>query len=297
MKKSVIFYYSGTGNTWYVANKMKHYLSSNTGECEILSIENLSKLKIKAKISEADIIGFGYPIYASDIPDPMKKFMQKITIPKNKDVFIFCTQYFFSGDGARVATEFLNVNKEQIKWAFHFNMPNNLCCIPLHKYTSDFNKINETLKKANKKIKEACIKISRNEVSLIDFNMQSKILGNMQRPVYRKFKNKFTNKLSIDYTKCTSCGICESICPTANIVYKNSKYVIKPNCVFCMRCYNFCPNNAILFNKKPRKNKYGTPYKGPTKTYIKNLIDSKRIEKIKKEQREIALLNNNKSLD
>ena len=286
MKRSIIFYYSGTGNTWYVANKMKYYLSSNTGKCEILSIEDISRLTVQTKINNADIIGFGYPIYASDIPSPMKKFMQKIRISKNKQIFVFCTQYMFSGDGARVAKEFLKPYVKQIKWSAHFNMPNNLCCVNIHKYTNNPKEINKILQKTNRKIKEFCINISKNKESLEDFKAINKMLGILPRTMYRKFSHKFKNKLSIDYSRCTCCGICASICPIGNIVYKNSNYVIKPKCEFCMRCYNFCPNNAILYNKKPRPTKYGVPYKGPTKTYIKNLIDSKRIEKIKKENRE-----------
>lgn len=286
MKKSIIFYYSGTGNTWYVANKMKHILTDNTGKCEILSIEDVSRVTVQTKINNADIIGFGYPIYSSDIPSPMKKFLSKVRIPKEKEIFVYCTQYIFSGDGAKVATEFLKVNPKQIKWSAHFNMPNNLCCVNIHKYTNDPKEINKILNKTNKKIKEFCINISKDKENLEDFKPINKILGTIPRVMYRKFSKNFKNKLSIDYSRCSCCGICASICPTCNISYKNSSYVIKPNCNFCMRCYNFCPNNAILYNKKPRPTKYGVPYKGPTKSYIKNLIDSKRIERIKKENRE-----------
>ncbi len=287
MKKSVIFYYSGTGNTWYVANKLKHFLNQNTGPCEICSIENLSQLTVKAKINNADIIGFGYPIYASDIPEPMKEFMKNTNLPKDKEILVFCTQHFFSGDGTHIATEFLNIPESNIKWAKHFNMPNNLCFSKKHKYTNDREVINKILKKANIEIKKFSICISQNRIFRQDFSTKYKILGNFQRPLYRKFVRFFRGKFSIDDSKCSCCGICASICPVQNIVYKNSKYVVKKNCALCMRCYNFCPNGAILFDKKPREIKYGIPYQGPTKSYIKNLIDTKRIEKIKKEQRDI----------
>lgn len=287
MRRSVIFYYSGTGNTWYVANKLKHYLANNTGPCDILSIEDLSILTVKSKINNADIIGFGFPIYASDIPDPMKQFMQKIRISKEKKVMLFCTQHFFSGDGTRIATEFLNVSNEQIMWAKHFNMPNNICFTNKLKYTNDKNKINNILKKTNIEIKKFSICISQNRKFLQDFSTRYKILGNLQRPLYRKFVRFFRGKFKIDTDKCSCCGICFNVCPVDNIVYKNSKYIIKKNCALCMRCYNFCPNEAIIFNNKPRPKKYGIPYRGPTKTYMKNLIDSKRIEKIKKEERDL----------
>jgi flavodoxin len=42
MKKAVIFYFSGTGNTWWVSEKLGRYLAEKGFSVEVHSIEKIS---------------------------------------------------------------------------------------------------------------------------------------------------------------------------------------------------------------------------------------------------------------
>ena len=55
----------------------------------------------------------------------------------------------------------------------------------------------------------------------------------------------------IDYEKCTSCGVCQSLCRFDAISYENEKYVISPYlCDGCTLCELACPVNAISMEQQ-----------------------------------------------
>ena len=122
-KNAVLFYFSGTGNTRYVANAIATALPAAT----VYSIEDLDPSAADDLIARSDLVGFGYPIYGSDLPKPMKDFLSALSPIPGKPVFVFCTQWIFSGDGARAAKHYLKHTGYDIRWAEHFLMPNNVC--------------------------------------------------------------------------------------------------------------------------------------------------------------------------
>ncbi|MEG2484794.1 MAG: EFR1 family ferrodoxin [Clostridia bacterium] len=276
MKKTVIFYFSGTGNTWWVANKINGYFNNYIGDSTIVAIDNVSRKEINEYIKYSEIIGFGYPIYGSDIPKPMKDFMLSMRNLKNKEILLFCTQSSFSGDGTQIAKKYLSSTNCIFRWAKHFIMPNNISVpqgIKLMSYTNDAKKINKILSKTDEDIYTFCSYILDNVTHLQDFNTFSTLLGLAQRPVYSLLSRNFNKIFSIDDDKCSCCGTCLKICPVNNISYKKSKYVIGDKCVNCMRCYNFCPKKAVTCMGKNHNYKYGVPYKGPSSKYFKELIE------------------------
>jgi len=44
---------------------------------------------------------------------------------------------------------------------------------------------------------------------------------------------------------CNSCGLCAKVCSTQSIIIVNGKPKWKSSCEQCMRCVNFCKQQAI----------------------------------------------------
>ena len=121
----LMLYFSGTGNSKYIAN-----LFSKKVNAKCYSIEE--NIDFKKEIKRHNTIAFCYPIYASNVPRIMREFVSKyVEELKDKKLIIFCTQLFFSGDGARVFTDLLPKGYGEVIYAEHFNMPNNICNIKI----------------------------------------------------------------------------------------------------------------------------------------------------------------------
>ena len=71
-----------------------------------------------------------------------------------------------------------------------------------------------------------------------------------------------------DFSKCTKCGKCASVCKQNAIVFVNDKYpaFVKDVCIGCKACLVACPENAITETKK----EIGTIYTG--ESYGVNLV-------------------------
>ena len=260
-----IFYFSGTGNTKWVADKFVENFSYKGMEAEAHSIELLEPVKVKELAAESRILMFAYPVYGSYIPEPMKRFVDEFPpLHLHNEIAIVCTQMMFSGDGAWFYHDAFEEKGYKVKWTYHFIMPSNVSIrlFPLP-YTADQHKIKKILAKCEKKIVEAVDNINMNVPSLTGSSTLSYILGLMQRPFYKKYiKRPFKTPLKADHDACVKCMRCIQICPESNIRLSDGEIVFGNQCTLCLRCYNFCPKTAITaYGVRHKKNK--PTYKGP----------------------------------
>ncbi len=250
MKKTII-YFSGTGNTKYLAEKFSEKMNYDC--CSIEENKNFDEI-----INMSEIIAFAYPIYGGTVPYILRKFLKdrkKLLI--NKKVIIFCTQLGFSGDGARVFTdEMQNIDCEVI-YAEHFNMPNNIPNFPIFKVKNG-DENNKIVKKMEKKLDKTCKNILNGKVVKRGFNKISKKLGESQSVGFKKIEDKMLASFKTN-ENCNVCSLCTQICSMNNLEIIDNKVVHKNQCTACMRCVNKCPKKAIsvLGFKQP-----GVQYKG-----------------------------------
>lgn len=262
-----IFYFSGTGNTKWTADRMAKALKENGADAKCISIEALSKKEVPDLIAASDMVGIGYPIYGSDLPDPMKDFIA--ALPRQTDekpILVFCTQMMFSGDGAFVYRKALKQKGFRIVYSAHFDLPNNISMfswLPLYgKKLHAF-----CLSRAGKRI-DAFAKAVALSKKHFHFRL-GYVFGILQRGPYRYAleKNKtWRDTLGVDAERCISCERCARICPVNNILMRGKLPEWQGNCALCTRCYNFCPTAAITYNGKLQNLKRPL-YLGPDKTF------------------------------
>ncbi len=265
-KNISIFYFSGTGNTWYASEKLKTYLNDKNLNAKSYSIETLNSVESNMIIDESDIVIFGYPIYGSYVPAPMINFIKGIKKKEGKISAIFCTQMMFSGDGARIGDLFIKEKGFKTRWGIHLNMPNNLNCgfLKFLPITNDEKKLNKMMKKIDKRINKFSNYIINDIEFKQGFSLFSRLIAKIQRKSDSTDMNKmWKNCMSIDKNSCIRCGKCAKLCPSHNILKDDDGYYYtQKNCSGCLRCHNFCKSQAVMFkNTKSTKESYHGPVK------------------------------------
>jgi NAD-dependent dihydropyrimidine dehydrogenase PreA subunit len=250
-------FFSGTGNTEYIANLFSGKMG---GKC--FSIE--TEADLSGEIEAHDTITFCYPIYGSRVPRIMREFVIKhMADLTGKKLIIFVTQMIFSGDGARVFTDMFWEGAIEVIYAEHFNMPNNICNTPMLRHASN-RKIERYKRKADTKMTRVCQDIKAGVVKKRGFNRFSQIIGSVQGKAWQgdskeaypsggSLEQKAKSGIKI-HADCTACKLCVEICPMKNFASHHNEIRQQGNCTACYRCVNRCPQKAItlLFHSRPK---------------------------------------------
>lgn len=268
--KAVIFYFSGTGNTWWVANKIEEKLNEKGISIKKYSIENeeIAKPDVHNElIKNADIVGFGYPIYGSDIPTNFMTFIDNLQKVTKKPAFVFTTMLLFSGDGAVVAKRRLRGRGFKVKQAINIRMPNNVKLpYPIFRSLAIRNgeENNNVKQKAVVKITKLVDRIVIGKNWVQGWDLLNIAGGLMQRVEMRLFDlSVFARNYFVDDETCTQCMQCVDYCPTKNIKFEDGLFTWENRCTLCLRCYHLCPEDAIQYKKATLNREKYTRYKGP----------------------------------
>lgn len=240
----LVLYFSGTGNSKYVAEsfakKTKSLCHSIEEDVDFVDLINKNKN-----------ICFSYPIYGSCIPKIMEEFLFSYRlILKNKRLIILSTQMMFSGNGAKQLWQFIPNNK--VLYADHINMPNNISNVnflPITEIERKFRK-----KQVDKKINKILLDLKNRKTIKKGWSNFSNSLGNLQRKGFPKVMEMAKSSFCTT-DECTGCGLCVRKCPVNNLTLEESVVIQHNKCILCYRCVNICPEKAacVLVKNKPRR--------------------------------------------
>lgn len=234
----MIFYFSGTGNSKYVAEQIANYINE-----KLVSINSLIKNN-KEKIfkSETPLI-FVVPTYAWRIPKIVEQRIRKTKFETNKDIYFILTCGDSIGNAGSYAKKLCKEVRLNFRGLAPIIMPENyLAMFP----TPDKYRCQEIIEKSKPHVELLAKKIQKGrdfpepEASLIG-KLQSSIINLIFYPFIVKDKG-FTVS-----NECISCNKCVQNCPLNNIELVSGKPVWKGNCTHCMACIAGCPTEAIEY--------------------------------------------------
>ena len=250
----MIFYFSGTGNTKYLAGKISERMSER-----LVSIaDSLKSGEVTFTAEKGESVGFVIPVYFSGVPKCVREFIGKMKLTLSGDNYIF-TALSCGGSTANAGKMLKTLLSEKgiaVNAAYSVVMTDNY--IPMYNIPPQ-EEANRMLEEINPKIELLKEKIAEKKDGDFDTNKGAKIMTALMYPFYKPFRK---TKKFYATDKCISCGKCESGCVDKAIKMKDGKPVwIKSECTQCLRCINACPTRAIQFGKKTEKrNRYFNPY-------------------------------------
>lgn len=233
----MVFYFTATGNSLYVAKK----LDSNP-----MSIPQLLR---RSRLDFTDeSIGIVFPIYAGRAPKIVIDFLKKSKF--NTDYLYFIGTYG-NHDSAICET----VPAECEKLGIKINYMNTVSMVDNYLPVFDMEQEVKADKGTEKKIEEIIADIAAKKQGVPKPTAHGMRLAKQVWTMEKLglMKND-GSQLKVKTNLCSGCGVCKKVCPINNIVIGNGIAVRKNNkCEYCLACAHHCPQKAITM-KRGEKN-------------------------------------------
>jgi len=232
----MIYYFSGTGNSEWVA----HEVATKTNDKAVNMAEFLKNGNKEILTSNDDVIGLVFPIYAWGVPKPVLSFIKQLKLNNDSYRYAICT----CGDEAGLALNRLH-KILPLNSAWSISMPNNYIIM------ADLDSMDIAKEKVNtamNKIPSICNSINKKEKVWDTKKGSLSILKSyVINPLFSMSANH--TKSFIAEMTCSSCGLCEKVCPLNNIKLLNGKPEWSNHCTQCLACIHHCPVKAIQSGK------------------------------------------------
>jgi ferredoxin len=256
--KTVIFYYSGTGNSLWSARE----LAAKLGDAKLLPMKSADALAA----GDAEAVGFVFPVHVWGLPVPVVEFIAKLSLRPQVYLFALAVN---AGQVARTLVqlrELLAGRGLTLAAGFSLVLPSNY--IPWGG-PGPLERRNALFAGARARLEEAARAIAGGEQAKVEMGplWQRVVFTAIYRLTFKQ-----VHRMDKDFwcdDKCNSCEICARVCPAGNIEMKKEKPAWKHNCQQCLACIQWCPQEAIQFGKKtPAYERYHHP-----EIALKDMID------------------------
>ena len=247
-----ILYFTGTGNSLYVAKNF---------DAELFSIPQMEQQGIY-EFSD-DSVGFVFPCYMYDVPSAVKEFLKKAKIDAEYKFALFTYGGTMMSAPYRMRTFLSGIGME-------FDYINGVKMVD--NYIPMFEQSEEIEKLPSKDVEGQLSKITEDIENRVCYfpepKLRDMILMGMMRPFRsRILGNKFSRRFIIN-DECNKCGTCASVCPSGNISISD-EVLFHDRCETCLACIQLCPKNAIHLKKE----KSGVRFKNADVS-LKEIIES-----------------------
>lgn len=243
--EKMILYFTGTGNSKFVADVLADVLGD-----KVVSLNHLIKDQIAPVFDSEKPFVVVAPIYAWRYPRVVVDLLKKAKFSGSKDLYFIATMGSETGDcEAQCRRLCISIGMKY----------KGFCGVPMPDNFVTFD-VMPTAEQAREKIARAVPVIRRlaydiaagAEIKKTDRTLLPLIKSGMINRMFRHFDETRSFVISDD---CTSCGLCEKLCPVNNIVIFSDKPRFGNRCVKCYSCIQHCPKQAL--NIKGRTENHG----------------------------------------
>jgi ferredoxin len=278
----LLIYFSGTGNTDYVARYLAHKI-----ECESIEIEQRSiEWQPAEAVTGFDLLVVGFPVYAADSPEFVQAYLRHLPPGDGRGAFVFCTKGAYAGSAVRR-------NLRRLAGRGYVPLGGGSVLMPgtdgLSMVGKDSWMARKALEKDYDHLEDADRLAEELSASLRDL-LDGRSVEALRKPlprrpigalsdgawaaVYRASEGYCRARLYADQ-RCEGCSLCARVCPVDNVKLPDSRPRVSPvdnaelpdsrarvcpvdnvklpdsrphfadRCVLCLRCLHACPQEAI----------------------------------------------------
>ena len=256
----MIFYFSGTGNTRWVAGE----IAKAIGEELLLIPDLIREGRYEFALGKGERIGLCFPTHGWQVPRLVREFIGRLRIDGLSNQ-TFCWALTTCGDNMGETMTILNRdlarNKAlehdggplQAESVFSVIMPESYVCLPFMK--------TDTEEREAMKIDTArhqlphiiqMVEERRRGIEELDKGATPRLYSYVIGAYFNK-RMVHDRKFTVDTAKCIGCGKCVKVCPVDNIQGTPPEWLHNGRCTSCLACYHYCPVHAINNGSITRK--------------------------------------------
>ena len=237
----MIFCFSGTGNSRYIAQRIAEALQK-----PMIDLNARIKANDTTTVDTGSDIIMVTPTYAWRIPRIVSEWMTKTKWTGAKRIWFVMDCGSEIGNAAKYNRYMAEQKGLCYMGTAQIIMPEN--------YIAMFNapqvdEAQQITAKAEPDIQAAikCLQ-KKQEFPVPRNNLYDRFMSGPVNPIFYKMIVKADDFKVSDV--CTGCGLCVRKCPMNNIQLREKKPVWGKNCTHCMACICYCPTEAIEYGKK-----------------------------------------------
>ena len=250
--KLLVLYFSGTGNTDYLAYYLARQLAGLPIEIELRSIER----QPAETAAGFDALAVGFPVYGCDSPPFFQAYLARLAPGEGRGAFVFCTKGAMAGNAVRRNLQHLAERGYVPLGGGSVGMPGS---DGLALSGKDSWMARSALRKDYDHLKDAD-RLSEQMADVLSGLAAGKPASALRRPLprsvsgilldrlwaflYKALADPFRTRFWAD-ERCQACGLCAQICPVDNVELRDGHPHFAEHCVLCLRCLHNCPQEAI----------------------------------------------------
>lgn len=242
----MLYYFTGTGNSRYVAQRLAKALGDTVA---------FMPDHIPATVPDnGEPVGFVMPVYFWGIPTAALRFAQQLTIHGNHYTYTVLDPSGSTGDAVSMFEKAL---RHKVDAHYSLLMPDTYA--PMFE-CADHAKNDAVLTRAESEIDDIIAHLRNNDKG--DFDPHRGIGKLYTVTMYPLYRASTTRRFAVN-DACTGCGLCAQLCPDHFITLEGGKPTWRPgHCNLCFACLHHCPAFAIQYGRNSRKHgQYTCPKK------------------------------------
>lgn len=251
----MIFYFSGTGNSAYVARRLGQALGDSRLTDIARALTGGGSLRYDAAPGEA--VGWVMPVHCWGVPPIMARFMRQCSITAEAGAYSYLVATC-GDDTGLIAAQWRRLLPRPLQGhaAYSVQMPNTYILLP--GFDTDPAALEQSkLQAAPARIAHIAARLRQRPDE--DDTVSGSLPWLKSRVLYPLFVRFMLSDKGFhaDPEACNGCGLCQRQCPAANITLDASAGEARQgaarqprwhgHCAMCLRCLHACPRRAIQY--------------------------------------------------
>ncbi len=237
----MIFCYSGTGNSQWVAKQLAQEIQD-----ELTAVNPLLKSGQRPAFHSQRPWVFISPTYAWRMPRVLEQWIRQTAFDVSKKAYFILTCGGSVGNAGAYAQKLCAEKQFDFGGLAEVVMPENYIAL----YDAPDEKESQAIiERAKSGLPALAGQILRQErISAPPVTLRSRFLSGPVNQLFYPVVVK--DKAFVTKDSCTGCGLCAKRCPLNNIRLLEGKPHWQGHCTHCMACIGTCPTEAIEYGTK-----------------------------------------------